>query len=122
QAQTVELAVMDRVSSEVSQTHAQVTSRRKQITIAERAVERALKSFQLNRSRIFEKQGLPIEVLQAIQSLSNTRREYLAAVVDYNEAQFRLYTALGQPASEASPEEEAKPTGIPTIPPTPENP
>lgn len=42
---------------------------------------------------------LPIEVLQAMQSLAVTRREYLAAVIEYNQAQFRLHTALGQPAS-----------------------
>jgi outer membrane protein TolC len=122
QAQTVEVAVMDRVSSEVSQAYAQVKSRRKQIAIAEGAVGRALKSFQLNRSRIFEKQGLPIEVLQAIQSLAATRREYLAAVIDYNEAQFRLYTTLGQPASQATPEPHAAPAKTPVILPIPELP
>jgi outer membrane protein TolC len=101
QAQTLEVAALDHVASEVSQALAQVTSRRKQIAIAEAAVERALNSFRLNRTRIFEKQGLPIEVLQAIQSLAVTRREYLSSVIDYNVAQFRLHTALGNPASAA---------------------
>ncbi len=118
QAQTVEVAVLDRVASEVSQAYAQVTSRQKQIAIAEAAVERALKSFQLNRSRIFEKQGLPVEVLQSIQALAVTRREYLAAVIDYNEAQFRLYTALGQPAAVAIPGVATPPTETPVVPPT----
>jgi outer membrane protein TolC len=94
---------MDRVASEVNQAYAQVTSRRKQIAITQTAVERAVQSFQLNRRRIFEKQGLPIEVLQAIQSLASARREYLSAVIDYNQAQFRLYTAIGQPASNVYP-------------------
>jgi outer membrane protein TolC len=99
QAQILEVAMLDRVSSEVSQAFSQVVSRRKQITITEAAVERALNSLRLNRTRIFEKQGLPIEVLQAIQSLAATRREYLGAVIDYNQAQFRLHTAIGQPPS-----------------------
>jgi outer membrane protein TolC len=41
--------------------------------------------------------GLPIEVLQAIQALDQARREYLRAVADHNEAQFRLHRALGWP-------------------------
>jgi outer membrane protein TolC len=102
QAVLAEIAVLDRVGNEVTQAHAQVVSRRKQIDIASSAVERAQNSFRLNRARIFEKQGLPIEVLQAIQSLAATQREYLNSVIDYNIAQYRLYTALGQPASGAA--------------------
>jgi outer membrane protein TolC len=100
QAQILEVAMLDRVASEVSQAITQVSSRRKQIAITEAAVERAMNSFRLNRTRIFEKQGLPIEVLQALQSLAVTRREYLGAVIDYNQSQFRLHTALGQPVFE----------------------
>lgn len=102
QARLAEVATLDRVASEVKQAHAQVTSRRKQIASAESAVKRAMKSVELNLRRIFEKKGLPIEVLQSIQSLAAARREYLSAVIDFNEAQFRLHTALGQPASVAS--------------------
>ncbi len=102
QAKLAEVAMMDRVASEVTQAHAQVTSRRKQIELARAAVKRAENSFQLNRTRIFEKQGLPIEVLQAIQSLATTRREYLSAVIEYNQAQFRLHTALGQSLAETT--------------------
>jgi outer membrane protein TolC len=113
QTQLLEVATLDRVSSEVAQAHAQVASRRKQIAIAEVAVDRAMKSFQLNRTRIFEKQGLPIEVLQAIQSLAITRREYLAAVIDYDQAQFRLHAALGQPTLEATRLSSGVPSGPP---------
>jgi outer membrane protein TolC len=102
QAQLAEVAVLDRITTEVTQAHAQVLSRRKQIDIAGPAVERAQNSFRLNRARIFEKQGLPIEVLQAIQSLAATQREYIASVIDYNTAQYRLYTVLGQSASAAT--------------------
>ena len=70
------------------------------MTLTVPAIERAQRSLQLNRNRIFDKQGLPIEVLQAIDSLAVARTAYLDAVVDYNKAQFRLYTALGQPPVE----------------------
>jgi hypothetical protein len=39
---------------------------------------------------------LPIEVLQAIQALATSRREY-SAVADYNSAQFTLHRSLGWP-------------------------
>jgi outer membrane protein TolC len=101
QARLERLGAIDRIASEVAQAYAHVESLGKQISLSASAVERALRSLQLNRARIYEKQGLPIEVLQAIQSLETTRRLYLDTVIDYNQAQFRLYTALGQPPSEA---------------------
>jgi len=90
----------DRVITEVREAHAQVDSRRRQIAIAEKAVAAARSSFDLNRSRIFEKQGLPIEVLQAIQSLARARMLYIDTVTDYNRAQYRLHTAIGRPDTE----------------------
>jgi outer membrane protein TolC len=41
--------------------------------------------------------GLPIEVLQAIQSPDATQRELVDATVDFNVAQFQLQRALGWP-------------------------
>ena len=62
------------------------------------AVTKARRSYALNRTRVFENQGLPIETLQAIQSLATAQSLHRDAVIDYNLAQFQLYTALGQPA------------------------
>ena len=78
-----------------------VRSQKRQLDLASRAVEHALRSFTLNRARVSENLGLPIEVLQSIQSLARVRNLYLDAVVDYNESQYRLYVALGQPPSSA---------------------
>ena len=97
QAEARQVAAMDRVAREVSEAHAQVTSRRNQRSIAENAVEAATDSYNRNMERIREGQGLPIEVLQAIDALDRARREYLRTLVDYNEAQFRLHRALGWP-------------------------
>ena len=99
QARIARKGALDRIASQVVQAHAQVDSRRRQISLAATAVEHALRSFTLNQTRIHERQGLPIEALQALQSLATTRRLYLDVVVDYNEAQFRLYAALGEPTT-----------------------
>ncbi len=97
QAELEQLQALDRIASEVYGAKARAGARRRQLEIAKQAVERARTSFELNKSRIYENQGLPIEVLQAINSLAMTRRLYLDSAVDYNQAQFSLYTALGQP-------------------------
>ncbi len=91
----------DRLAAEVTQAHAQVAAREKRIALGKAAVERALRSYDLNWTRIYEIQGLPIEALQASQSLAATRMLYLDSVIEYNQAQFRLFAALGEPAGAA---------------------
>ena len=104
-----QIRVMNRVGREIVESHAQVLARHRQIGIAEQAVQRATDSFERNWLRVRDLEGLPIETLQSIQSLDQARREYLRAIVDYNEAQFRLQRALGWPIdlSSAAPPDTA---------------
>jgi len=97
QAQWRELASLDRVAREIVEAHAQVRSRKDQIATAQKGVQAAMASYDRNLERIKNVQGLPIEVLQAIQALTQARREYLRSLIAYNEAQFRLQRALGWP-------------------------
>jgi outer membrane protein TolC len=97
QARFRQLQTMDRVAREVVEAKAQVDARARQIAVAEDAVRAAESSYRLNSRRISELQGLPIETLQAIQALDAAQREYLRAITDFNEAQFRLHRALGWP-------------------------
>jgi outer membrane protein TolC len=99
QARFRQLQTMDRVAREVVEAKAQVDGRSRQIAVAADAVRAAENSYRLNSQRIEELQGLPIETLQAIQALDAAQREYLRAVTEYNEAQFRLHRALGWPIS-----------------------
>lgn len=95
QAQMRQVAILDRVAREVTEAYAQVTQRQQRIELAKRGVVAAEKSYALNLQRIENAQGLPIEVLQAIQALATAQRAYLNAVVDYNIAQFELCRATG---------------------------
>ncbi len=99
QARMREVELLDTVAREVVEAHAQVSARRRQIATAETAIQAAGNSYRRNVERIRNAQGLPIEVLQSIQALDQSRREYLRAVVDYNTAQFRLHRALGWPVA-----------------------
>jgi outer membrane protein TolC len=98
QAQVRQLAVMDKISREVTEASAQSQARRRQIGIARDGVQAAVDSHQRNLDRIEAAKGLPIEALQSVQALANAQREYLRAIVDYDSAQFTLYRALGWPA------------------------
>lgn len=97
QAQWREVAVLDRIAREVVETYAQVLARRQQLPIAEEGIRAAQDSYQRNLQRIRDGQGLPIEVLQAIQALAQARPEYLRVLTDYNTAQFSLHRAVGWP-------------------------
>ncbi|HEY2250467.1 MAG TPA: TolC family protein [Planctomycetaceae bacterium] len=98
QAQWKEVTMLDQVAREVVEAHAQVQSRKVKIPIAEEGLKSASASFERNMERIQNVQGLPIEALQSIQALTAARRQYLRAVIAYNEAQFRLHRALGWPS------------------------
>ena len=51
----------------------------------------------------------------AIQSLNQARQQYLNEVIEFNRAQFRLFTALGQAAECAVPA-TAEPLALPVLP------
>ncbi|HUG92830.1 MAG TPA: TolC family protein [Planctomycetaceae bacterium] len=97
QARWRQVQALDQVAAEIASAHAQVQARALQIETARGGISAALDSYDRNRARIREGQGLPLEVLQSLQALDQARREYLRAVSDYNEAQFRLHRALGWP-------------------------
>jgi outer membrane protein TolC len=104
QATFAKLRIMDQVAQEVTEANVQVGIRRQQVDMAQTAISRARDSYQRNIDRIRDGQGLPIEVLQAIQALEASERAYLRAVVDYNRSQLQLQWALGWPVN-AMPEQ-----------------
>src|SRR5208283_3318400 len=101
QARLIQVRVSDQVSREIVEAHAQSLSLHGQIVVAESGIRTAGDSYRRNLERIRGGQGLPLEVLQSIQALDQSRREYLRAVGDYDEWQFRLYRALGCPIAGA---------------------
>jgi outer membrane protein TolC len=104
QSRQLQLQLMDRVAREIVEAHAQAESLRGQISVAQFGVQVAGESYRRNVERIRGGQGLPLEALQALQALDQSCREYLRAVGDYDEWQFRLYRAIGCPIPhEASP-------------------
>jgi outer membrane protein TolC len=106
QSRQLQIQLMDRVAREIVEAHAQSESLRGQIALAQSGISVASESYRRNLERIRGGQGLPLEVLQSLQALDQSCREYLRVVGDYDEWQFRLYRALGCPIpSGASPAE-----------------
>jgi outer membrane protein TolC len=109
-----ERAAYDAAAYRVAETQARVTA-----TVAEAARTAAAKAAGLDLARqavaeateLYRKlqetsfnmvgpraQYDALEPLLAIQALNQARTQYLLAVIDYDRAQFRLFTALGHPA------------------------
>jgi outer membrane protein TolC len=95
QARWREIATLDRIAREIVEAQTQVTARHRQVDVAEEGVRAAISSFERNSERIRNAQGLPLETLQSLQALAQSRREYLRVVNDYNVAQFQLQRAIG---------------------------
>jgi outer membrane protein TolC len=87
----------DAITAEVRSSYARVRSLREQRGIAESAVSRAQSSYSLQRERIYDQQGLPLEAFQAMQLLVTAELTQLDTEVGYSLAQLRLHTALGNP-------------------------
>ncbi len=99
QAKFAKVRVMDQVAREISEANAQVQVRAQRIATLEPAIQSAQDSFERNLARIRESQGIPLEVLQSVQALETAQQAYLAAVIEHNQAQFRLQWALGWPVN-----------------------
>jgi outer membrane protein TolC len=89
--------VLNRIRAEVARAYAATHARYAQIETAERAVKASQEAFREDFVRTRNKEGLPIEVIDSLRLLGRSRNAYLDAIIDYNLAQFALYTALGQP-------------------------
>ena len=83
------------------------------LDLAERAIAETTKLYRIN----VEASARPLDAknpldalrpLQSIQLLHQARRSYLAAVLDFNRVQYRLFTLLGNPSVAAAPADIVK--------------
>jgi outer membrane protein TolC len=97
QASAERLAVIDRVRREVADAYALTAARRRELDAAQRQLAAAGEGFRLDLRRIRNVLGLPIETLNSLDLLNDARQRLVEAVIGYDQAQFQLYVALGQP-------------------------
>jgi outer membrane protein TolC len=87
----------DAIEAEVREAAARVRSFAAQRAYAEQAVTGARLAYDLNRDRIYDQQALPLEALQAMQTLAQAELAQLDTELGYALAQLRLFTAVGSP-------------------------
>lgn len=91
------VAVLNRVRQEVADAYVLARTRSRQIDVREQAARTAKEAYDRDLRRLPQSRALPIELLDSFHLVAETGEEYLNAIVDFNEAQLRLYTAVGQP-------------------------
>lgn len=85
------------IAAEVRNAWHRVAAGRKRMNIAQDNVSQAGSVLTMNLDRIRGLEGLPLEAVQAVTAVSESRLAYLQAVVDYNKAQAELLRAVGRP-------------------------
>ncbi len=95
-----ELVTLDRVRAEVAGAYAKTHARFARIRSCELAVKAGTDAFAEDMQRIKGKEGLPLEAIDSLRILAQSRIDYLNAILDYNKAQFELYVSLGKPPAE----------------------
>lgn len=96
-----ELETLNLIRAQVAEAHARSAARPLQIDAAEKAVRSSTEAYTEDLARIKGGQGLPLEVIDSLRLLGRSRYEYLEAIIDYNRAQFQLWTAIGNPLADA---------------------
>jgi outer membrane protein TolC len=107
QAVSRRMRTINRVREEVAEAYAVSAARRRQMDIARQQQATADSGFREELIRTRGGEGLPIEAVNSFDLAVRARLEVIAAVVEYNQAQFRLFVALGNPPIVALPDSQA---------------
>ena len=97
-----------RVAAEIVEAAQTAAARLESLDLAEKAVREATELYRINKegtTNVVDAKNLfdALRPLQAIQALNQARLNYLAAVLDYNRAQYRLFIAVGRPTRDVAP-------------------
>jgi outer membrane protein TolC len=96
QARQTAEQLRDTIAAQIARAYYQVQFRQRQIDASRTQVRAAAEAVPLNFKGILGGELRAIEGQQAVQALAFAQNQYLAAVIDYNRAQFQLLRALGQ--------------------------
>jgi outer membrane protein TolC len=103
---------INRARDEVMEAVANAKAARNQIDIARRELQSSHEGFHEDLERSRQNLGRPIEVINSLNLLARARAHVIDAIVRYDQAQFRLWVALGTPpplVETSAPEEPGVP-------------
>jgi outer membrane protein TolC len=96
-AYVAESGTLDDIRRQVAETQALATLRHRQIDIAQHQIQRAQDGFREELTRTKNLKGRLIEVLNSLNQLKTARQALIQAMAGFNQAQFELFIALGNP-------------------------
>ena len=85
------------IRSEVSAAFAEASASRRRVDVTTRQLASAEAGFREDLERIRNTVGRPVEVVNSLQLLNQSRVARIRAVTEYDKAEFRLFVALGSP-------------------------
>ncbi len=89
------------IQDEVAEAYGISAARRRQMELSQQQLATAEAGFREELIRTRGGVGLPIEVVNSLDLLARARQDFVTAVVEYDQAQFRLLVALGTPPAVA---------------------
>jgi outer membrane protein TolC len=109
------VAMINQVRREIISARADALAARQQIEIARKELASAEAGFREDADRSRQDLGRPIEVLNSLNLVAAARVNVIKARLRYNQAQFRLFVALGSPPPLVnSPKDEIAPPPVTT--------
>lgn len=103
QANYQALETQARIAAEIVEAAQAAAARLEALELAAQAVKEATELYRISKdglTNVIDAKNLfdALRPLQAIQFLNTARLNYLSNIIEYNRAQYRLYSALGYPA------------------------
>ena len=109
EAEAQRVRVINLVRQEITSARAQALAARDQIEITRSELTSAENGLREDTERSRNLLGRPIEVLNSLSLVGGARVNVIAALLRYNQAQFRLFVALGSPPPLLEPPQENLP-------------
>jgi len=109
EAEAQRVRVINQVRQEITSARAQALAARDQIEINKSELTSAENGLREDTERSRNNLGRPIEVLNSLSLVGGARVNVIAALLRYNQAQFRLFVALGSPPPLLEPPQEDLP-------------
>lgn len=98
-AQSEQVMTIDQIRREVADAYAIATARQHELEAARRGLASAERGYRTDAERSRNLEGLPIELLNSIDLLAAARLDVIRTIVEFDQAQFRLFAGLGYPPS-----------------------
>ena len=97
EAEAERVRIIDVIRREVAEAYALSAARFRALDVTRREAERAQRALREDLLRTRNLEGHLIETLHSLNQLVRARQDLVAALIGYDQAQFQLFVALGQP-------------------------